>query len=194
VRPSRALRRGVALVSIATIGALCAIPAPHRDAMALEAAKAPAFRIKDLDGHTVELKTLLARGPVLLDFWATWCKPCHAAIPELESWRKAYAARGLTIVGVSVDGPRNHAKVRPFVARAGIHYPVVIDEDGKIQQRYQVLALPTAVLIDREGNIVSTRIGFDPAKNTTLEASIGSLLPEHPEATDSPAAPDSASR
>lgn len=188
-----ALRRVAAGAVIAAIGALCAIPAPHRDAAALEEAKAPAFRIKDVEGKTLELEKLLAKGPVLLDFWATWCKPCHAAIPELESWREAYGERGLTIIGVSVDGPRNYAKVRPFMKRMSIRYPIAIDEDGKLQQRYQVLGLPTAILIDREGRIASTRIGFDPAKSPAFAAAIEELLPEVVR-VESPAKPDSIER
>src|SRR5437762_3487618 len=101
-------------------------------------AVAPRFKAQDLRGRPIELATLLRRGPVLLDFWATWCKPCVEALPELETWHGRYGPRGLTVIGISVDGPRNVAKLRPFLASKGITYPVVIDSDGKLQQLYQV--------------------------------------------------------
>jgi peroxiredoxin len=83
---------------------------------------------------------------------------------------------GLTIVGVSVDGPRNHNKVRPFVKRMGLTYPVAIDQDGRLQQLYHVVALPTAVLIDTSGVVATARIGFRPGEGKSLEQKIEALL------------------
>src|SRR5262249_46910560 len=135
-----------------------------------------AFRARDLDGHEVSLGALRARGPVLIDFWATWCEPCRAALTELEAWRQRYGPRGLSVVAVSVDGPRNIAKVRPFVARLGIACPVVIDDDGRIQALYQVRQLPRAVLVDTSGRVVTTRVGFRRGETTLLQR-IESLVP-----------------
>src|SRR5205085_11886664 len=94
-----------------------------------------------------------AKGPVLLDFWATWCKPCLAAIPELQKLSAELGPRGLTVIGVSTDGPNNFAKVRPFAKKLGIGYPVAIDEDGTLAQKYLVRAMPTTVLIDASGAV-----------------------------------------
>jgi peroxiredoxin len=132
------------------------------------AGKAAAFHLRDLDGHVLELNKLRQSGPVLIEFWATWCGPCRAVFPELEALRREYADCGLTILGVSVDGPRNVAKVRPFVARERLTFPVAIDLDGRLQQLYQVSQLPTAVLIDTSGAIVYSRVGYRPG-----EASLG---------------------
>jgi thiol-disulfide isomerase/thioredoxin len=120
---------------------------------------------------------LRARGPVVLDFWATWCKPCVAAIPELEQTARDLGPRGLTIVGVSVDGPRNYAKVRPFVAKLGITYPVTLDDDGTLQEKYQVRSIPTTVLIDPGGAIVKVVQGYRPGESQALRAAIEALLP-----------------
>lgn len=124
------------------------------------AGTAPAFRVRDLEGRTLELEQLRHKGPVLLEFWATWCAPCRAAFPELEAMQREHAECGLTVIGISVDGPRNVAKVRPFVAREGLTFPIVLDLDGRMQQVYQVNQIPTAVLIDTNGVVVASRTGF----------------------------------
>ena len=142
----------------------------------IEQAPAPAFHARDLDGHDVSLEELRSRGPVLVDFWATWCTPCRAALTELEDWRKRYGPRGLSIVAVSVDGPRNLAKVRPYVARLRVSFPVVVDDDGAIQGLYQVTELPTAVLVDTAGRVAATRVGFRRGE-TGLATKLESLLP-----------------
>jgi peroxiredoxin len=138
---------------------------------------APRFAIESLSGEKLDLEVLRRRGPVLLDFWATWCKPCLTAIPELEQIHKEFAARGLTVIGISVDGPRNFAKVRPFVTRLGITYPVAIDEDGSLQQKFHIRAMPTTVLVDTSGTIVHVKQGFRPGEGEHLKAPIAALLP-----------------
>jgi peroxiredoxin len=140
---------------------------------ALERAPAPEFTVRALDGRDLRLSSLRLQGPVIVEFWATWCEPCREALTELEDWRKQYGPRGLAIIAVSVDGPRNISKVRPYVTRLHIHYPVVIDEDQRLQRLYQANQMPTAFLVDRAGNIASIRVGYrrgDTAFVTRVEA------------------------
>lgn len=160
-----------------------------RSARSGESPAAARFAVTDLQGAELKLEDLLARGPVLLDFWATWCKPCAASLPELQAMHEAYAGRGLTIVGVSIDGPRNFSKVRPFVARTGLTYPIVLDHDGRLQRDFHVTAVPTAVLIDTTGAIVRVRQGYRPGEDRDLAREIESLLiaKATPAVTDSPA-------
>ncbi len=147
---------------------------------------AAAFRLRDLDGHALELEQLRHKGPVLLEFWATWCAPCRAAFPELEALQREHASCGLTIIGVSTDGPRNVAKLRPFVSRERLTFPVASDLDGRLQQIYQVNQLPTAVLIDTSGVIVFSRVGFR-AGETALREHVAALCPPAAAASDSAA-------
>ena len=184
------MRRLPRAVARAALGLALSVLLAHaaRPALAAgsrELASAPAFRVRDLAGHEVSLAALRARGPVLIDFWATWCEPCRAALAELEGWRLRYGPRGLGIVAVSVDGPRNLAKVRPFVARLHAGYAVVIDDDGRLQELYQVSQLPLAVLVDTAGRIVTTRVGYRRGE-TALAERIESLLPADSTASGSP--------
>ena len=139
---------------------------------------------RSLDSRDLRLASLRAHGPVIVEFWATWCEPCREALTELEDWRKQYGPRGLSIVAVSVDGPRNISKVRPYVMRLHVHYPVVIDEDQRLQRLYQANQMPTAFLVDREGRVAATRIGYRRGE-TTFVTRIETLLPADSTAGDS---------
>jgi cytochrome c biogenesis protein CcmG/thiol:disulfide interchange protein DsbE len=164
---------------------------PVSTSLAEKPTPAPSFKVKDLRGKTLDLDALRRQGPVLVDFWATWCKPCLASLPELEALHQKYASRGLTVIGVSLDGPRNRSKVRPFVSRLRLTYPNVVDDDGRLQQLYNVLALPTALLIDTTGAIVKTRMGYRPGEGEEMEKEIRALLSE--EAEEGAGEPDSSS-
>jgi cytochrome c biogenesis protein CcmG/thiol:disulfide interchange protein DsbE len=162
----RRVATAVALVlALATTGA---VPAP---------APAPDFDVESLDGERITLAGRRARGPVLVDFWATWCRPCVGSLPELQALHERYGPRGLSVLGVSIDGPRNHARVRPFAARLGLRYPQVIDADGRMQERWRVRAVPTAFLVDTAGTVVLTLTGYRPGDARRIEAALDTLLP-----------------
>jgi len=182
----RCVRRGrhaaigrpiAALAALALWLALLSLPAPAATPpLTLEPSRAPAFKIRAVSGETLTLDKLAARGPVVLDFWATWCRPCLAELPELEALFQKYRERGLTVVAVSLDGPRNFAKVRPFASKLGLSFPIAVDEDGRMQQLYQVRAMPTTVVIDSAGMIVAVHEGYRPGDTRGLEAEIEKLL------------------
>lgn len=142
----------------------------------LDRSPAPRFHLESLGGDPLVLDSLRARGPVILDFWATWCKPCAAASAGLEGLYRRYAPNGVTVVGISVDGPRNFSKVRPFVREHGLTFPIALDEDGDLQGRLQVQSVPTTVLVDTAGFVVRRVEGFRPGEGRELEASLRELL------------------
>ncbi len=89
---------------------------------------------------------------VVLNLWATWCGPCKDELPQLERLHRQLAARGVTVVGVSVDaGARSDVVVRDVVRRSGITYDVLHDPTGAVQRAYRAMGVPTTVLIDRHG-------------------------------------------
>lgn len=144
--------------------------------LAFGSQKARYFKLRDLDNKQVELKNLLAKGPVLLDFWATWCRPCVKAFPELDRLHKKYSRRGLTVLGINTDGPRNQEKVKPFVSSLKVSFPIVIDLHSEVMRLYRVQMLPTSVLIAPDGAIVFSGVGYSPKKIKELEAKIVALL------------------
>jgi thiol-disulfide isomerase/thioredoxin len=133
---------------------------------------APAFSVAGLDGQPVALK---AQGGkvVLLNFWATWCKPCRAEIPDLIALQNAYAGK-LQIIGLSLDDESPDV-VREFVRDKGINYPVAMATD-EIRALYGgVPALPTSFVVDTQGRVVQKHTGLrDPALyETEIRALLG---------------------
>lgn len=133
--------------------------------------KAPVFARRDLNGRTVDLKSL--RGNVvLLNFWATWCTPCEAEIPAFSKWQQEFGARGLRIIGISMDD--GDAPVREMIARLKPDYPIAMG-DAKLGRRYGgVLGLPLTYLIDRKGVVRAQFQGMVDLK--AMERQVQDLL------------------
>lgn len=130
-------------------------PAPA--AIAATALPAPAWKLKDLDGHEVSSDQFKGK-VVVLDFWATWCGPCVEEIPGYVALQKKYGADGLVVVGVSMDraGP---ARVKQFVQANGMNYQIVMGQDETVEAFGNFSAIPTTFLISRDGRILHQKTG-----------------------------------
>ncbi len=138
--------------------------------------KAAALALPALDGKTISLTDFSGK-VVLVDFWATWCPPCRAEIPDLVKMDLELAPRGFTILGVSMDDDGAPA-VRAFTARQPIPYPVVLNGAAEAPAGWTVPGLPTAYLIGRDGSILKRWIGGkDPDE---LRAAIEAALAAPP--------------
>ncbi len=109
------------------------------------------FTLADLEGHEWTLKSLRGK-VVLVNFWATWCPPCRKEIPDLEELYKRFKGQGLVVLGISDEAA---AKVRPFVRKEKINYPVLIDPGRKVNNLYSVAGIPMSFVYDRSGKLVA---------------------------------------
>ena len=142
--------------------------------------KAPDFKLKNLEGDVVRLYEMLEEGPVLLDFWALWCKPCLKAFPGLQKILNEYKDRGLSVVAISVDGPKSRAHVGPLIKSKKYTFEVLLDTQGRIAKKYGAILLPRTVLLDQDGKIVYAATGYRPANHDKIEAALESILPKQP--------------
>lgn len=158
-------------LSLAAVATVVFLATPWSQAYASTTA-APEWQLKDPDGQPVALSDFKGK-VVILDFWATWCPPCRAEIPEFIALQKQYAAQGLTVVGVSLDTD-GAAVVKSFMKRNGMNYPVVIGDDKIAADYGGISAIPTTFVLDRTGNIVTSHQGF--ASQVVFESEIRPLL------------------
>jgi peroxiredoxin len=145
-------------------------------ARAGEGGKATNFTIRDLQGQYLHLSDY-NKQLVLMSFWATWCKPCLTELKHLEKFYQKYKGKGFMVLAVSMDGPESQAKVKPFVQRYKLSFPVVIDKETQIVKLYNPKhAAPFSVML-RQGKIVKTREGFQVSDLEAIENEIKGQLP-----------------
>jgi thiol-disulfide isomerase/thioredoxin len=113
---------------------------------------------------------------VLLDFWASWCAPCRKSFPWMNAVQKKYAEQGLTVIAVNVDSEQQLAA--EFLRATPAQFRVEYDPHGSLATQFNVAAMPTSFLLDRNGKVVSLHQGFREAQLVAREHEIEQLLKE----------------
>lgn len=140
--------------------------------------KSPDFILKDLEGKQVKLSEVLKNGPVLIDFWATWCKPCLEELPAVEDIYRKYRDRGLQVIAISLDNTKSRSRVKPYVKSQGYEFIVLLDETSEVRKLYGGTEMPYTVLIHPDGTIVYSHLGFSPGDEKKLEEAVAKLIQE----------------
>lgn len=96
---------------------------------------------------------------VMINIWATWCKPCRLEMPTIEQLHRTYAAKGLKILAVSVDDPGAEAQIRDFVKQYGLTFQILYDPKGEISETYHTAGYPETIIIGRDGVIRKKLMG-----------------------------------
>ncbi len=125
------------------------------------------FRMGELVGHN----------PVVILFWATWCVPCQQELPFYEGLYQQYRARGLRVVGISMDNATTISRVGPAARRLGVTFDIVTDLDTRVTSQLNPRrSAPFSVWVNREGRITWEREGFAPAEQQTIATGIEQLV------------------
>lgn len=170
------MTRAIAVLVVAVVAFAGCATTPSSDEVSPSSGSAPDFTLRDVDGRDVRLSDFEGR-VVVLDFWATWCVPCEAAMPHLQTLFEKYKGQGLTILGVSMDGPETLSSVAPFARRYGLSFPVLLDVETKVTGIYNPKsAAPLSVFIGRDGRVAHTKQGFSAGDEADVEAEIVRLL------------------
>jgi peroxiredoxin len=164
----------LALILLTSIGIAAPAEQTRSSATVQPAAErkpAPEFALQDSSGKTVSLKNYRGK-VVLLDFWATWCHGCKQEIPWFAEFQRKYGEKGLTVVGVSLDGD-GWKVVKPFLQNADVPYRIVLGNDDTAKL-YGIHNMPDTFLIDRRGRIAAAYAGMVDKDN--VEANIQTML------------------
>jgi len=123
---------------------------------------APGFTLKNADGSEICLDYLLKKGPVLMSFWALWCKMCIKELDALRPYTNGFDSLNITLLAISQDKARSIPQVKPFAKSHKWEYEVLLDPENIMRDLYNVQVMPTFFIIDQNKKIVFTHQGYKP--------------------------------
>lgn len=132
------------------------------------------FELPALDGRSVQLADLKGKG-VVVNFWATWCGPCKEEMPAFERLRQQLNPDRFVLLTITTDLQREG--IRQFLTNLNVQLPVLFDEQQDVSQAYLVRALPTTVLIDRQGMLIGRAVGPRDWDAPSAVHALQSLMP-----------------
>lgn len=136
---------------------------------------APDFTLKSLSGKNLKLSEY-AGNVVLLNFWASWCGPCRKEMPLLNDLHNKYEALGFVVLGVNVEEDTRLA--RSFISDRPVDFPILFDTTNKVSKLYDVIAMPTSVVIDRNGNMRFLHKGYKAGDEKKYKKMVKKLIRE----------------
>ncbi len=136
---------------------------------------APDFTLKSLEGSNLRLEEY--RGQVvLLNFWASWCGPCRQEMPLLDRLHHRYEDTGFAVLGVNVEG--EVAPAQEIVDKTNVTFPILIDDGQKVSEMYNLQAMPSTVVIDRDGVVRYIHLGYKPGDEAKYVEVVKQLIRE----------------
>ncbi|MEO0081870.1 MAG: TlpA disulfide reductase family protein [candidate division WOR-3 bacterium] len=172
----RNLKTGALIMAVTALVFLAAGPTEKEK----EYEEAPSFTLKDVTGKAVTLESLLVKGPVYMECWDLPCVNCIAELDALVPVYDSLKDRGLQIVALSVDKPADEARVKAFVKTKKWPYICLLDQQQEVKSAYGIIIKPTAYLINTEGKIVYTHIGYKKGDEKRIKEEFLKWLPEKP--------------
>lgn len=134
------------------------------------------FVLNDLQNKSQSFDDLKGEKLTILDFWATWCKPCNKAIPELNKIYLKYKDKGVNLIGINCDGPRSVAKVAPLCKTLQIEYPILLDMNTELMNGLNLSAYPSLLILNSQGKIVWIHEGYVPGDELIIQKEIEKQL------------------
>ena len=157
------------------LASVLALVAPNLVLAAEVGKSAPDFTLKSLGGKNLKLSEM-AGNVVLINFWASWCGPCREEMPLLNALHKKYEPLGFTVFGVNVEEDVKAAK--GFLKNFPVDFPVLLDNTNQVSKQYKVIAMPTTVVVDRDGNMRYLHQGYKSGDEVKYRQMVKTLVRE----------------
>ena len=138
---------------------------------------APDFTLKSLEGSNLRLDEYKGQ-VVLINFWATWCGPCRQELPLLDRIHQRYQDAGFAVLGINVEGASKADEAQAMVSKAGVTFPVLVDEGQQVSELYALEAMPTSVVVDRDGVVRYVHLGYKPGDEAKYLEVVKQLIRE----------------
>ena len=117
-----------------------------------------------INGEFSELKNYVGEGPLLLEFWTTWCPNCPKQMGYLSDLAEHFKDAGLQVLGINLNEPKIVNKVKPYIQNRNFSYDIAIDPEEKLGEYFGVKGIPTLLLVDNRGNVINRYVGYSPGQ------------------------------
>ncbi|MFH0734857.1 MAG: TlpA disulfide reductase family protein [bacterium] len=132
----------------------------------------PNFILDDINGRKIELIELLNKGPIVISFWATWCKPCMDELKEYKKVQEELNNNNITFIAISIDDEKSISKVKPFIKSNNFNFLTLLDPNKDAARKYSVQTIPYTFILDKTGQIVYNHLGFKKGDELKLKAKL----------------------
>ena len=139
----------------------------------------PNLKLKMLDGSKTTIHELAKNGPIMIDFWATWCVPCKKVMKFLDEYHQEYADKGFKVLMINQDTPRSLGKVKSYIRSQNHQFLVSLDPNKALAKKLNGLVMPTLILVDKGGAIKWRHQGYVPGEEVEIQKQIEELIKEN---------------
>ena len=140
--------------------------------------KVPNLRLKMLNGKYARLNDFIKEGPMIIDFWATWCEPCKKQMRYLNLFYNHFKSTGFNVLTVNTDTPKSMSKVKPYIRTKGFDFNVAVDPNSQVYKKLKIQQMPTTIIIDQDGLVKYRPKGYVPGDEVGILKAITELLDE----------------
>ncbi|RDI57644.1 TlpA family protein disulfide reductase [Flavobacterium glaciei] len=144
----------------------------------INAQKVTNFRLPNSQNKNTTYLELKGEKLTVIDFWATWCKPCIKAIPELNKVYEKFKDQGVSFISINCDGPRSIAKAVPMSNSLKIAFPLLLDINSEVKNQLNLAAFPSLVIVNAAGKIVFIHEGFADGYEEEISQALEKQLKE----------------
>ena len=136
----------------------------------------PNLKIKLLNGNTTTIHEMVEEGPLMIDFWATWCVPCKRVMKYLDQYHQDYEEQGFKVLMINQDTPRSLGKVKSYVVSQDYQFYVGLDPNKTIAKKLNGMVMPTLILVDKGGEVKWRHQGYIAGEEVEINNQIKLLL------------------